>query len=347
RFIVPRDSGAAERGLAVFLPAHKRSALKWYQWWLRIGNGARPGYFRETGLLQEMKSFLGLQPLRTLLSVGAPGPYSKNTLVFVNGRGAVGPIIKVGVSPAAVALLQNEAKWLASLGDKPALASHIPQLLWSGEWRGFFLLVQSCMEGKRVGTRFASSFGRFLTCLQTAETRRQGFIGSKMHRDMRRRYAELRPLLSPAWIDIIERSLARLESAFADTDVVMVVAHRDFAHWNLRQGSQGLVVFDWEYASEEYLPQYDYYHFHFHPLACRREWEDSDLKSALALARRTTTALHSMAGMPPYVTLLAYLLDLSLTYLKSTSGEDKGAPVIRNYYKLIGALERDCYRKGL
>lgn len=55
--------------------------------------------------------------------------------------------------------------------------------------------------------------------------------------------------------------LTLLDTKLANGTVNMCVAHRDFTPWNMFIENEELFVFDWEYASRDYLPMMDMFHF--------------------------------------------------------------------------------------
>jgi hypothetical protein len=332
RFLVPAASRAADHGLDVFLERPARAALKCHQWWLRVASAAKPGSFKETDLLQEIKSFLGMQGTHTVLSVGTPGPHEKNTLVFVGDSSPPGPIVKIAVSPASIALLNHERQWLERLAQHAELRPDVPEVVWAGNWQQAYLLVQSCREGRRPRGWPTSALTPFLRRLHVATGGCRAFHGSRMHQILRQRHIALASRLGNDWSAGVEETLALVESRLGGADLTMVAAHRDFAPWNIRLRAGRPWVFDWEYAADEYLPGYDRFHFGLYPLAKNRTWSTGDLHRVLRLCRPVWDEAGGEAA------LIAYLLDVGLGHLeRDASGEP--SPVVGNYFALIDALK--------
>lgn len=55
--------------------------------------------------------------------------------------------------------------------------------------------------------------------------------------------------------------LSLFDEQLSNKTVEMCIAHRDFTPWNMFIENENLFVFDWEYASKEYLPMMDMFHF--------------------------------------------------------------------------------------
>lgn len=333
RFIVPRKS----KWLHVVL----RGILPWYKYlggvvqhW-RSAKSGQPSLL-ENELLSDLREFLGIKAFDSLAYIGTPGPYSKNTVFFL-GPDHVGPVVKVGASEAAANLLKNEAETLGLFKNHHLLADTVPSVLWSGDWKGMFLVVLSYLKGVHVGPTFSRLIRQYLSSLGEMSFVDAPFIGSKMHHGIIRRSEQLSRRLSHPWNETIDRGIDVLEGTLQNHSG-MVLSHRDFSYWNIRKGGNGLKVFDWEYASNEYLASYDMFHFYFHRIALERKWDRSAVESAKALGDDIGKNILFKTARNTRAELIGYLLDLALTYLESTDGDDSRSVVLQNYYSFINEL---------
>jgi hypothetical protein len=120
----------------------------------------------------------------------------------------------------------------------------------------------------------------------------------------------------------------------------MVVAHRDFAPWNVRWWPEGVFVFDWEYAVEQASPLHDFFHFHLVQDALSM-WKRLTPKRLLLLIRAAQVyarQTYSQADWNHEVVralLLTYLLDVVLFYTASGRLFDPSHPVLAGYHALI------------
>jgi hypothetical protein len=158
-----------------------------------------------------------------------------------------------------------------------------------------------------------------------------------MHTNISRRSNQLAGLLSREWLSSIRLGLNFVESQLTGYDLGAVLSHRDFSYWNMRAHKGGLIVFDWEYASAGYLPSYDFFHFHLHPIAINRKWSSAEILKMIMFsddwARRSKSSMDYAKAE-----LVAYLLDLSLTYLDANNGDERGSVILQNYRELIDTI---------
>ena len=345
RFVVPRRAKTANQGLDVFLQRHTRSALNCQQWWLRLTRRDRQRGLDESALLIELKAVLGVQGTWSVLSVGTPGPHQKNTLVFVAENGTIGPVVKVATKPASIALLKNELQWLQRLGADARFVPNVPAVLSAGDWQGMFILAQSCRTGRRSSLGTSVALHDFLVRLQGLDGSRQGFIGSRMHQTLRTRQRLLTPRLPESIAARIDGVMKFLETRL-DERTSMVAVHGDFAPWNVRICGGVPWIFDWEYATEGYIAEYDYLHYRLHRLAKDATWSASRLRQAVAATRAVARTVFRPHPEQSAAASMAYLLDAAMSHLERSSTDGVIAPVVQNYVNLIDAIRPAGMARG-
>lgn len=335
RFFLPLQKQAANAGLLFFLSTKKRIALAARHLTSRLLGHAKACAL-ETELLTQVKAFACHPSAFSIVSVGTPGPYNKHTVLLVDANGFPLSLAKVASTPAAVTLLENEAHWLTYLGGSNNLKDRIPDFAGSQHFSsGSFVLLQSIGIGSQAGNPLQEEHVRFINDLHEFGSVSRSYLASDMRKAMYARLEKVGANLSSAWSSRAEKSLKILDEQLVGAELPMLAAHRDFAPWNTRQTAHGLFVFDWEYASEDYVPLYDLFHYVLMPAASRKDLTTSDARAAL----RTILAFEQLLGenkttMADFQ-LLAYLIDLCLFYLDSNNGRDIGDKIVYRYATLI------------
>jgi hypothetical protein len=296
----------------------------------------RNGWLQETSLLRDIKQAVGEAVAGSIARIGTPGPYSKNTVLFLNVEGEPVGVAKVGTSVASGELLANEAQWLTRLATT-ALSAQVPRLIWTEHRAGTHILVQSAVSGDWGGNLLGQMQLRFLSQLQSIGEPFSGYRGSSMEGALNKSFAMLQNKLSSAWARRAKMGLRILEEKLPAAHLPMVVAHRDFAGWNTRQSGNAVFVFDWEYAREGYVPLYDLFHYMLMPAAVRKYVTSSQalnvVVDVVGYGRRLTWGGEKIANAE--LQLLAYLLDICLFYLESNNGNDTGDIVVHRFGELI------------
>ncbi|WIG56931.1 MAG: hypothetical protein OJF61_002719 [Rhodanobacteraceae bacterium] len=194
---------------------------------------------------------------------GTASPHRKLTAQWMDARGGIRGYAKVSRTPAAQALLDNEAAMLERL-HRIGLHSAIVPRVWLREFRedGAAILATDTVRTPRQPccTRLHASHLAFLAEL-VARTASPGMPdGEGLLRDLRARLAQLPPTLTQAWRQRFD--LALRELAFApDLIAPQGLAHGDFTPTNTFRCDGRLCVFDWEYAGYAYPADYDLIRF--------------------------------------------------------------------------------------
>lgn len=263
------------------------------------------------------------QPVHMAISIGTPGAYQKLTALVMSTNGQVLAYAKVGRWAPAIESLTNEARVLSMLWTKPGLRAFVPQvLLWERARDQAVLLLTPGPD--QVGLRrFTTHHERFAAALDQEFGETAVFRSSRMWRTVLATFAAIQPMLEQGWRTRFQRSIELIERDLAPYAVRLGLAHRDFTPWNIRHNRDGgLFVFDWEFAAEGYIRDYDYLHFHAMQAALKgRQLKDRG-------AKRRHSGLLGRPGPHARCTFLAYLLDLSLFYLHArlsspTLGDDQ------------------------
>ena len=104
-------------------------------------------------------------------------------------------------------------------------------------------------------------------------------------------------------------------SPIKDTIIPNSLAHRDFTPWNTQIGPERVFAFDWEFARENYLPNYDYFHFHY--ITSTNVSHDVSAEKA----RVWIEAAPIKTAVDSSVLFLAYLLDIATFYQRGIDQE--------------------------
>ena len=332
RFVVPNERRPAAAALRFFLGASKTNLLMAADA-AAVPLGFPTGY-AEGRDLALVRRALGTARHFSTLQCGTPGPYRKDCIAWSTDS-EVTAISKIAASPEANPLLQNEHKWLRTAQDLPELRSHAPQVVSQLSVDGRTVLTLTPFHGERAPARLSSSHVALLHALQSCGDRQTGFTGSRMHRTLSTSLAQVKDLVSAEIFRLLEAALRRVECELPP-GMLMVSAHRDFAPWNILEDERGLCLLDWEYASEQYLPLYDIFHFFCMPVAVKKPVLPSTVRLVQQEARRLGAHLaHGDLFGTESVQMLAYLLDRTLLHIVSRRGLEASDLVMNAYIQLM------------
>jgi hypothetical protein len=328
RFVLPMQGSIASHGLRFFGSRKTRLALAVKSLFAKRPGAAR---LREVSRLEGIKSRVCGGQGYTVAALGAPGPYSKDSILFLDAMQQELAIAKVGGTPAAIRLLGNEVAWLGRLGNDESVHVHIPRLIAYEPIADGQLLLQTVGAGRKGVLSLGLSHMQFLGRLQTTGEVHRGYSGSGMEKAMQSRYTALRGLMHGGWEARTEVVLTALRNAGQLSSLGMVPAHRDFSPWNIRLRPEGAFVFDWEYASDGYFPLYDVFHFLMIPRLLRGGVSAADCSGAIRQAVQAARAFQDGEARSTRadLQLLAYFLDLALFYLESNQGKEQGDRVVQ------------------
>lgn len=337
RYILPNEKKLAQTALEFFLPTQKRLMLIGKRLLHPRRTIVEKFFYRADKLLDTVKNLADFREVEVAISIGTPGPYSKNTILLLDNKARPLAVAKHGTSLAAINLLQNEAIWLGKLALHENMRGATPSLITAGEISGGFIVVQTVVKGKSVKHQDMTLILSFLQMLQSSGDQSIDFLHSVMLRNMENRLERIRLTLTSQWRVRAEQSIDLLKSGFLKLPCKTMVAHRDFSPWNMYVTNKGIYVFDWEYASDGYVPLYDIVHFLLMPFAVKQKLSIKKVEETFRVIMDWCCKKHLSPHSPESIKLqtLAYMLDLCLFYLDSNNGDDTGDGVVANYAKLI------------
>ena len=344
KYYLPIEKLYASTALRFFLRRHQVIKLRAKQ----FNPLARPGVFRdgfiESDLMLQLKKLARFPNAYSAIALGTPGPYNKQSVLLMDKTGEAISLSKVCSSIACRHLQENEIAWLGRLNNFPELQPHIPQLIFAVDIGNLLVVTQSVNSGKLSTRKLEHTHITFLGKLQESCSHSIQFMDSTMHTDMQSRTIRMEANLSLEWRKRINDGITLVEKKLSRITVPMVVAHRDFAPWNIRVTTNGLYVFDWEFASTEYIPLYDIFHFLLMPVALNRRLKSADVIRLIKTAVKFGEQLPDgkLITQSPEAQLLAYLIDLCLFYLESHDGKSGGDVVVKNYARLIDCSNVWC-----
>jgi hypothetical protein len=333
RFILPKSYQLASQTLSFFLPSLKATVLETcYRLPGLTGNRS----YAESQLLQQIRAAGCMFDAAAAASIGTPGPYTKNCVLFIAPNGRYLAIAKVACSAPARKLLTNEARWLQALSSEPTMRPFIPQSFQRADLTSAVAIFQRPGIGAFVTGPIRQTHLQLLSNLQELAGDHQEFHSSVMRENLRVSLESVAAKLSERWLERAMNALHVLDDRL-QSPMPMVNAHRDFVPWNMRQREQGIFLFDWEYASEQYLPLYDLFHYIVMPMVLKNRISTSQIKRILGEVTELGLLLRrgKEKVSQPDVQLLAYLLDRALLHVVSNDGSTEGDRVVERYGELL------------
>ena len=231
RFTVPREVAAQKACWNIFRPR-----------WLKFPLRAMARLPRLMGAvscveaegLASIREAIGKETGLSCCRAGAPGPWSKDTILFLQKQTAEPLfIVKAGAGEAVDRLLQNEANWLRALRDQPALVDHIPELVAHRSGTHLSFVAETPLPGK-LDYKFGELHVAFLRKLQESFSKTMRFQDSRLYQNLRSRLKDLSGLLTEEWSTRLDKGMRRIEQSFLDSPILLVAAHNDFTPWNIR-----------------------------------------------------------------------------------------------------------------
>jgi hypothetical protein len=338
RYTVPRDSAGQEACWNVFQPGALEIPLRAMARLPRLFGSVSCA---ESDQVASIREAIGDEAGLSCCRAGAPGPWSKDTILFLDKKLAEPLyIIKAGAGEAVDTLLQNEANWLRTLRGHPSLVSHIPELVAHRSGLDLCFVGQRALSGNLEFKLGKVQFD-FLRKLQEFSLRSMLYEDSRLHQTLTARLADLKDHLTEAWSNRLTVSMRRIEESLSGPPVLLVVAHNDFTPWNIRAQRDLAYVFDWEYAANEQFPLFDPLHFALLPLALRS-------RSTVKMVQRMHETLHLCQRRfghelccQSQTQALAYLMNVCTLYLWGVRGRGAGSHVVvDSYAQLIDHLCR-------
>lgn len=335
RYTVPRDATARKVCWKTFLPG-------WLELPLRV-MARLPRVFGaiscvEAKRLRLIREAIGTETGLSCCRSGAPGPWSKDTILLLNRTNAEPLyVVKAGDGDAVDFLLRNEANWLRTLRDQPALADHIPELIADYTGMDSRFIAQRALTGK-LDYNFGEPHIAFLRKLHEYSRQPMRFEESRLFSSMRSRMKDLDGLLSEEWAHRLEKTMLRIEQQFSDAAIVLVAAHNDFTPWNIRVELGIARIFDWELADYEQLPLFDALHFVAMPMALKGASTSAIITAMHKTQERCEHWFDVELCFKAQMQTLTYLMNLATLYLCAERGRSDSNLVMHIYGQCIDYL---------
>ncbi|HZF26453.1 MAG TPA: phosphotransferase [Steroidobacteraceae bacterium] len=272
--------------------------------------------------------------------IGTPGPYQKATLLLMSPSGEPLTLAKLALNEEANQMVDAEAYWLEELARHSDIAAHVPRLLQHGKAdNGRDYVLVSIVPGRETGSEITPAHRAFLACLGHARLSVRPYSASSTARFLDAAMQRLNGKIGFGPRVLITSAIHDCQRRLRTWYGPCVVAHGDFASWNIRRAADGISVFDWEYASDDAIALLDVMHFCLAPRAVAQgEIGTADLQDSLHQAEALARTAHP--GFPwsrEIVALqaLAYLLHTVLFYSLSRDSLPDWHPLVRAYLELI------------
>jgi len=332
RYIVPREAAAQHACWKFFHPGRLELPLRAMAYLPRLFGAVS---CVEAGKLTSIREAMGNKAGLSCYRSGAPGPWSKDTILLLD-KNTAEPlyIVKAGVGEAANRLLKNEAYWLRSLRSQASLVAYIPELVAHRSADDFSFVAELPLLGQ-LDFKFGELHLAFLRKLQEHARQVKRFEESRLYLNLRSRLKFLNGLLPEAWSSRLDAGMRQIVRSFSKQPMLFVAAHNDFTPWNIRV-KQGVVrIFDWEYADYEQLPLFDPLHFALMPMTLNRESQTKMIRKMRQTQQLCTQGLRRESCCAVDEQSLAYFLNLCTLYLWADRGQCTQHPTLISYARLI------------
>jgi len=335
RYIVPRHAAGQRACWTVFSPGKLGVPLR--------AMVCLPGLLgaadcSESAKMTQVREEIGDEAGLSCCRAGAPGPWTKETILFLEKKTAK-PLylVKAGGHARVNSLLQNEASWLRTLREQSSLSCHVPELVAHHPGNDFCFIAQRAVSG-RVDFSLREQHAEFLRKLQDFSVQTMRFEDSRLCRTLRSRVKNLSGLLTEAWSSRIEKAMLRIEQSLAGSPIPLVAAHNDFTGWNTRIERGVAKVFDWEYANDEQLPLFDPLHFAIAPMALHGGPPARVIRTMDETIERCRQWFGQERCYQPEAQALAYLINLCTQYLSVDSEWQNSHPTLVCHAQVIDSM---------
>lgn len=319
--VVPRTDRIPRDGLAFYNPQRLRGKLA--KRLLHFGLWFTPTIYLNDEAVTDLESALGdclggIQ-VRCVFYFRSPGLFSKTIALALDEKGRAVAYVKLGSNVETNVTIAHEGHVLDRLAQVPCFRDRIPRVLARTTWRGFPALLLSVGPSKQLPRGFGPVHRAFLQELQRATVWRGELRDSAMWKTMIARFESIAPQKEAHWRDRYAWVLQQIAERIGSAILPFSLAHRDFVPWNIHANDAGdPFVFDWELASDQCAPAWDFFHFHLAMRAIRaRRFNLSTLVELVELAEAEGTEAAEAL-------LLSYLADVGL-FLQERQARSPGA----------------------
>ena len=214
--------------------------------------------------LESLQGFLrkvfGRKDLALSVSLGTPGPHRKPVVQVMTSKGGILGYVKVGWNKPTQALIQNEVEVLKKLKSYNSLPFLIPQVLFTGEWQGKILCIQSPppARARYASFKIDSQYVKVMKALARMRIRYYSLEDSPFWKQIEERKQKIHSTFLKY---LLEQTMKKTANYWKNRKVPFHLAHGDFTPWNALQVNGILYLYDWEYALDEAPAGYDLFHF--------------------------------------------------------------------------------------
>jgi hypothetical protein len=274
------------------------------------------------------------------IQIGTTGPFQKASMLFMSEQGDGLALAKLAMTDTADPMIECEAGWLRRLATVEELSDYIPVVLDEGiASSGRRYLVMTLAPGTAATRQFTPAHAKFLAVLGRSQLHETRFGESECFQYLTRTLTQLKPYVPPSRIAEFAAALDDCANAIGSWSGPHVVAHGDFAPWNVCFNHQQVFVFDWEYAAAGANAISDFLHYFLIQRALsKRPIRDAQLARVLAKAREFAGNVYpewQWDGNVISGLTLAYLLQVMLHYSWASKRFTADHPVIREYGRLL------------
>jgi hypothetical protein len=269
---------------------------------------------------------------------GAPGPWHKDTILFLSKKTAEPMyIVKAGAGEAVDRLLSNEATWLRNLRAYTPLTNHVPELVAHCAGVDTCFLAQTPLSGHPNFAIGKPQFD-FLRKLHAYSLQSMRYEDSRLYRTLNLRVKNLSGLVTKVWAIRIEKAMRQIKNTLTGSSLLLVAAHNDFTPWNIRVEADHAYVFDWEYADQEQLPLFDPLHFALMPMALKNEPPEKITPRMHEILSLCLQGFGEEFCYKAETQALAYFINLCSLYLWTVQGKYDTHPVLDQYALVIDKM---------
>jgi hypothetical protein len=265
-----------------------------------------------------LRAVLG-RDLSVSVHIGPARANRKPVLQLISPDGTTFAFGKIGTGPLTQRLVRAEAGALTALGLSGLTKLTVPKVLYTGQWRGLQVLIQSALpvwlpRAPLQPHRLAAAMLDIAGCCGWSAGR---LAGSAYWAELRARLAAVGG--RPEGV-ALAAAVERLADLAGQTSLRYGAWHGDWAPWNMANLGDALLVWDWERFATGVPVGFDAIH---HDLQKRIQGR-GDAAGAVESTVRNAGELLEPFGVAPQaqeLTALLYLVDLAVRYLTDRQAE--------------------------
>jgi hypothetical protein len=280
------------------------------------------------------------EPAHGAIQIGSAGPYQKASVLLMTEWGEEYALAKIALVPSADHRVRAEAAWLRELEGVPQLRDRLPCLLAEGAaGNGRRYLVMTLAPCTRMTRAFTPAHIKFLGTLGRARLEAVKFSVSPCSLHLEQTLGRLETRAPREALEPLRAAVRDCLAFMHHWTGPFVIAQGDFAPWNIRVHDDRVFVFDWEYARHGSNPLADVFNYLLiQRTLSGRGMSNEFLASVARRGEETARAIYPEWKWPPQVIsalLLAYLIEILLSYSQASGRLERGHRVIASYIRLI------------